>query len=92
MSNGEKIRCRYVQLMFSPYVETPAESEIRFLEYRLETVICWPPSARKHATVEAISRRLTTFARSALIRPEIQSLVALSCHLLDGIFEAGTGD
>jgi hypothetical protein len=77
--------------MSNPSVETPAESEIRFLEYRLETVSRWPPSARKHATVEAISRRLTTFARSALIRPEIQNLVALSCHLLDDIFEAERG-
>jgi hypothetical protein len=38
-------------------------AEIRFLEYRLEVVSSWPPSARKEATIEAILFRLSTSKR-----------------------------
>jgi hypothetical protein len=63
-----------------------AESDIRFLEYRLEVVGDWPASPRKHAATEAISRRLASIARSALARPGVDDLVALSCRLLDDVF------
>jgi len=60
-------------------------SEIRFLEYRLGVVRDWPPSRRKRATVEAISRRLAEIGRW---RPATDNddLLALSCHLLDDVF------
>jgi hypothetical protein len=65
---------------------TPARSEILFLEYRLEVVSQWPPSPRKNATSEAISRRLTAIARSALARPGVDDLLDSSCRLLDYVF------
>ena len=37
-----------------------ARSELLFLEYRLAVISKWPPSPRKKATSEAISRRLTS--------------------------------
>lgn len=64
----------------------PARSEIRFLEYRLEIVSQWPPSPRKTATSEAITRRLTAIARSALSRPEVDDVLDNSCRLLDEAF------
>jgi hypothetical protein len=64
----------------------PARSEIRFLEYRLEVVTQWPPSPRKNATAEAISRRLASIARSALTRPDTNDLLDSSCRLLDYAF------
>jgi hypothetical protein len=64
----------------------PARSEIRFLEYRLEVVSLWPPSPRKTATSEAIARRLTAIARSALARPGVDDLMDSSCRLLDYAF------
>ena len=66
--------------------EVPAESDIRFLEYRLEVISGWPESPRKQATAEAISRRLAAIARSVVARPEVEDLLALSCRLLDDIF------
>ncbi len=63
----------------------PAESDIRFLDYRLEVIRYWPPSARKQVTVEAISRRLATIALSTAA-PGNEDLLALSCHLLDQVF------
>jgi hypothetical protein len=38
-------------------------AEIKFLEYRLEVVSSWPPSARKEATIDAILIRLSTTQR-----------------------------
>ena len=38
-------------------------AEIKFLEYRLEVVSSWPPSARKEATIDAILVRLSTIQR-----------------------------
>ena len=64
----------------------PARSEILFLEYRLEVVSHWPASARKKATSEAISRRLTSIARSTFARPEVNDLLDSSCRLLDYVF------
>ena len=43
---------------------------------------------RKVAAAEAISQRLTTIARSALVRPDIADLLHLSCRLLDDFFVA----
>jgi hypothetical protein len=68
--------------------DLPAESDIRFLEYRLDVISCWPASPRKQAAAEAISRRLASIARSTLCRPEIDGLLATSCRLLDGVFSA----
>jgi len=65
---------------------TPARSEILFLEYRLEVVSHWPPSPRKKATSEAISRRLTSIARSTFARPDTHDLMDSSCRLLDNVF------
>jgi hypothetical protein len=48
----------------------------------------WPPSARKSAATEAIAQRLTTIARSALVRPDIAHLLHMSCRLLDDFFAA----
>ena len=64
----------------------PARSEILFLEYRLEVVRHWPASPRKKATAEAISRRLTSIARSTLGRPETIDVMDSSCRLLDCVF------
>lgn len=64
----------------------PARSEIRFLEYRLGIVSQWPPSPRKTATSEAITRRLTSIARSTLARPEVDDILDNSCRLLDEAF------
>jgi hypothetical protein len=64
----------------------PARSEILFLEYRLEVVSHWPSSPRKKATSEAISRRLTSIARSTLARPDTHDLLDSSCRLLDNVF------
>ncbi len=63
-----------------------AESDIRFLEYRLDVIGNWLPSPRKQAATEAISRRLASIARSALARPGVDDLLALSCRLLDDVF------
>lgn len=68
--------------------DTPAEAEVRFLGYRLEVISHWPPSRRKVAAAEAISQRLTSIARSALVRPDIAELLHLSCRLLDDFFVA----
>jgi hypothetical protein len=38
--------------------QSTSASEIQFLAYRLEVVRSWPDSARKQATLEAISLRL----------------------------------
>jgi hypothetical protein len=68
----------------------PAESDVRFLEYRLDVISRWPPSGRKQAAAEAISRRLTAIARSTLARPGVDDLMALSCRLLDDVFAEKT--
>jgi len=70
-------------------LEVPAESDVRFLGYRLDVISRWPASSRKLANAEAISRRLTAIARSALVRPDIEDLLQLSCALLDDFFVAG---
>lgn len=64
----------------------PARSEIRFLDYRLQIVSQWPPSPRKDATAEAITRRLTAIARSTLARTGGEDLLDSSCRLLDCVF------
>lgn len=69
-------------------VDSPAEQDVRFLGYRLEVIQRWPPSARKVATSQAISQRLTTIARCAMVRPDIADLLNLSCRLLDDSFAA----
>jgi len=63
-----------------------AESDIRFLEYRLEVIGHWPPSPRKQAATEAISRRLASIARTAMTRTGVDDLLAQSCRLLDDVF------
>jgi hypothetical protein len=72
--------------MVSSLSNAPARSEILFLEYRLEVVSHWPPSPRKKATSEAISRRLTSIARSTLARPDGHDVLDSSCRLLDCVF------
>ncbi len=72
-------------------IDTPAESDVRFQGYRLGVVSSWPPSPRKVAAAEAISQRLTSIARSALVRPDIADLLHLSCQLLDDFFADGDG-
>jgi hypothetical protein len=67
-------------------LDTPAESDVRFQGYRLEVVSHWPPSQRKVATAAAISQRLASTARCALVRPDIEDLLNLSCRLLDDLF------
>lgn len=67
-------------------IDTPAESDVRFLGYRLEVVSHWPPSRRKVAAAAAISQRLASIARSAMMRPDIEDLLHLSCRLLDDVF------
>ena len=64
----------------------PAESEIRFLEYRLDVISRWPASGRKRATAEAISRRLASIGRASLGRQDVDNLLAASCRLLDDLF------
>jgi hypothetical protein len=68
-------------------LESPAESEIRFLEYRLDVIGQWPPSERKRVTAEAISRRITSIARSSLAQPQIDHLMDSSCQLLETLFQ-----
>jgi len=70
--------------------DTAAESDVRFLGYRLEVIRQWPASPRKLANAEAISRRLTAIARSALVRPDIDDLLHLSCRLLDDFFSSSS--
>ena len=70
---------------------TPARSEVRFLEYRLEVVSRWPNSPRKNATAEAISRRLTSIARATMSRSGVDDLMDSSCRLLDYVFSPGPG-
>jgi len=64
----------------------PAQSEIRFLEYRLEVIKEWPASARKLAVGEAITRRLLAIARLALARPGVDDVLASTCRLLEAHF------
>jgi len=68
--------------------ENPAELDAFFLGYRLDVISRWPSSERKLANARAISRRLTAIARSALVRPDIEDLLHLSCRLLDDVFAA----
>jgi hypothetical protein len=74
--------------MQTEIIDTPAEADVRFLGYRLEVVSHWPSSPRKSAAAEAIAQRLTSIARSALVRPDIADLLHLSCRLLDDFFAA----
>jgi len=67
-------------------METPAEADVRFQGYRLEVISQWAPSPHKVALAEAISQRLTTIGRGALVRPDIADLLHLSCQLLDDFF------
>lgn len=64
----------------------PHESELRFLEYRLDVISGWPASPRKRATAEAISRRLASIGRASLHRKDVDNLLAASCRLLDSLF------
>lgn len=66
--------------------ERPTEADVRFQGYRLEVISQWGPSPRKVALAEAISQRLTTIGRGALVRPDIADLLHLSCQLLDDFF------
>jgi len=66
--------------------EMLAESDIRFLRYRLEVIAQWPPSKRRDIVTEAISRRITSIARSTYPETAERDLLALSYHLLDDIF------
>ena len=75
-----------------PTMEGPAESEIRFLEYRLNVIVDWPASPRKRAVAEAISRRLAAIGRASLSRPDIEHLLADSCRLLDSLFATNAAD
>ena len=68
-------------------LESPAETDIRFLEYRLDVISLWPPSERKRVTAEAISRRITSIARSSLAQPQIDHLMESSCQLLETLFQ-----
>ncbi|HME07803.1 MAG TPA: hypothetical protein VKG25_12160 [Bryobacteraceae bacterium] len=72
--------------MYCSSPELLAEWDIRFLRYRLEVIREWPPSSRKDAMTEAISRRLTSIARSTYPVTSDRDLLGLSCHLLDDIF------
>lgn len=74
------------KLVLTTIPETPAESEIRFLDYRLDVISRWPPSERKRVTAEAISRRITAIARSSLVQPQIDHLMDSSCQLLESLF------
>ena len=48
------------------FVTRELQSEIRFLEYRLEVVESWPDSGRKRASIEAILLRLSTLGVDTL--------------------------
>jgi len=72
--------------MFLSTPEMLAESDIRFLRYRLEVIGEWPPSSHKDAVTEAISRRLTSIARTSYPLTAERDLLALSYNLLDDIF------
>lgn len=76
----------------SSMVPSPAETEIRFLEYRLNVIIDWPASPRKRALAEAISRRLASIGRATLFRPDIDHLLAQTCRLLDNVFATNAAD
>jgi hypothetical protein len=73
-------------------IDSPAEEDVRFLGYRLAVISQWAPSARKMATARAISLRLTSIARCALVRPDIADLLHLSCQLLDDFFAVDVGE
>jgi hypothetical protein len=75
-------------MQHSPF-GSPSEADVRFQGYRLEVISAWPSSPRKVASAEAISQRLTTIARSALVRSDIAGLLHLSCQLLDDFFAVG---
>jgi hypothetical protein len=45
-----------------------AQSEIKFLEYRLAVLESWPSSPRKQATIEGILLRLDTLRLPDLLR------------------------
>jgi hypothetical protein len=74
------------------WTDSPAEAEVRFLGYRLEVISQWAPSRRRVAAAGAISQRLTSIARSALVRPDIADLLQLSCNLLDDFFASEQGE
>lgn len=78
--------------MTNALIDPPAEADVRFLGYRLEVISHWAPSPRKVAAAEAISQRLTSIARCALVRPDIADLLHLSCKLLDDFFAAKDGE
>jgi hypothetical protein len=69
-------------------IDSPAEEDVRFLGYRLEVIGHWAPSPRKVAAAEAISQRLASIGRYALLRPDIADLLHLSCEFLDDFFAA----
>lgn len=73
-------------------MESPAEADVRFQGYRLEVISQWPPSPHKVAVAEAISQRLASIARGALVRPDITDLLHMSCQLLDNFFAADAGE
>jgi hypothetical protein len=68
------------------------QSDVRFLEYRLDVVSQWPASPRKGATAEAISRRLAAIGRATLGRPDVDGLLLTSCRLLDNVFLEDVGE
>jgi hypothetical protein len=72
--------------------ESPSEADVRFQGYRLEVISQWPPSPHKVAVAEAISQRLASIARGALVRPDITDLLNMSCQLLDNFFAADAGE
>jgi hypothetical protein len=78
--------------MQNPAIDSPAEADVRFQGYRLEVIRQWAPSPRKVAAAEAISQRLTSIARCALVRSDITDLLNLSCRLLDDFFAAPEGE
>jgi hypothetical protein len=78
--------------MSSNPIDSPTETDVRFQGYRLEVISRWAPSPHKVALAEAISQRLTTIGRSALVRPDIAYLLHLSCQLLDDFFAVDAGD
>jgi hypothetical protein len=71
--------------------DSPAEVDVRFQGYRLDVIQTWPQSPRKEAVAEAISQRLASIGRTALVRPDITDLMHLSCRLLDDLFVASGG-
>ena len=64
----------------------PVEEDVRFQGYRLEVVSRWPASQRKSAAAAAISQRLASIARTALVRSDVEDLIHLTCRLLDDVF------